>query len=473
MTDFSVGDVIIVDDDEELLCSFEDSLGMRDIVVRKATDADGCLEHVASRSPDVAVIDIGLENPEKDGIWLLGKLHAAVPDVPVIVLTGHSHLEVGVRAMRLGAFGYVEKPVSNQYLFEVILNAVKLARERRKYRRFFAAKHRKPVSLVGETVAASRMIDHLKQQAEKNCRVMLFGPLGSGKKLCGRFLHERSPRRDQPFVVAECRAGSEQLLEEKLFGKAETDGSHWPGLLEQADGGTIYFDEVCNLPVAIQQKLVLALVRGQFSRVGGGDVPKIDCRVVSGTAKDVNLCVRQGQLRKDLFDRLNVVSIKVPPLDARRDDIPKLCEHFVNEFHRSGTFPHRTFSDESLDLLKSMSWPGNVRQLRNVVERVLLTGESGNKVLVEEIRGQDENPLLTSNDSQTELFWKMTLREARNEFERQYLIAQINRCGGNISTAAKYIGMERSALHRKLKGLDVETKALFGGRSAGPKVTHN
>ena len=173
-------------------------------------------------------------------------------------------------------------------------------------------------------------------------------------------------------------------------------------------------------------------------------VPKIDCRVVSGTAEDVEHCIRQGTLRKDLFDRLNVVSIEVPPLDVRRDDIPALCAHFVDEFHRSGALPHRAFNDETLNLLKSMSWPGNVRQLRNVVERVLLNGESEGEVLVDEIRGQDDNPLLTSNDSQTELFWKMTLREARNEFERQYLIAQINRCGGNISTAAKCIGMERS-----------------------------
>ena len=173
--------------------------------------------------------------------------------------------------MRLGAFGYVEKPVSNQYLFEVILNAVELARERRKYRRHLAAMQRKPVSVVGSTVAASRMIDQLQQHAEKNCRVMLFGPLGSGKKHCGRFLHDNSPRRDQPYIVAACSAESEKQLEETLFGKAKKDGSYWPGLLEQADGGTIYFDEVCSLPVDIQQKLVLALVRGQFSRVGGGD----------------------------------------------------------------------------------------------------------------------------------------------------------------------------------------------------------
>ena len=471
MSDYPLGDVVIVDDDEALLDSFEAFLQFRNCAVRKSVDADGCLREFQTAVPDMAVIDLGLEDEDKDGIWLLHNLQANYPDVPVVVLSGYARLDIGVRAMRIGAFDFIEKPVMPAYLFEVVKRTIVVGQERRMNRRLSQALLERPVKIAGSSLAARQMEDTLSQQAEKNCRLMLLGPPGAGKKHAARFIHHMSHRNSKPFVLANCRATSEEAIEKDLFGVALDSGAYIPGKIEQVDGGTIYFDEICALPLAVQQKLVGALVRGKFKRVGGGPVSGIDCRVVSGTAEDIHGYVQNGRLSKDLFERLNVENAGVPPLDVRREDIPELCDHFEEEFHWNCSLMLRGFSDDALDYLKSMNWPGNVRQLRNLVELMLLKNDEGQPVVVEEIDQKIED--LGDAGSQVSMYWKMTLREARNAFERQYLITQINRHGGNISNAAQSIGMERSALHRKLKGLEVETKAHSGGRIAGLKEARN
>ena len=294
---------------------------------------------------------------------------------------------------------------------------------------------------------------------------MLLGAIGTGKQHCARVLHEKSEqRRDKPFVVANCQSPCEDLLEEQLFGKSSKDGYHILGLLEQAQGGTIYFNEVCSLPAAIQSKLVRALVRNRYERKGGGVVWGLDCRVVSGTSHDISRYVEDKLFSRDLFDRLNVVSITIPPLNMRRDDIPELTQHFADCFLKQHGLPNRAFSSDAINVLKTMNWSSSAVELRGFVERLVLSGDPSKPITADDIRRKTSGSNTGSRQTGAEKYLKMKLREARNEFERQYLISQINLCGGNISDAAKNIGMERSALHRKLKGLEVETKSLVSRR---------
>ncbi|MCY4197049.1 MAG: sigma-54 dependent transcriptional regulator [Rhodobacteraceae bacterium] len=465
MSDIPLGEVVIVDDDEDLLATLEGFLTLRNCTVRKATDADGCLELFKKAVPDMAMIDLGLEDPEKDGIWLLQKLQMLQPDVPVVVLSGYARLEIGVRAMRIGAFDFIEKPIMPQYLFEIIKRTIAVGRQRRICRRLRQSMRPEPAQITGSSPPARNLAEAIEQNANKNSRIMLQGAQGSGKRHAARCIHHLSPRSSYPFLVANCRHLPESELEKQLFGETLEKGDYIPGLFEQADGGTIYLDEVCALPMHVQSLLLGTLVRGQFSRSGGGSVSTFDVRVVSGTAMNVEQQIADGNFREDLYNRLNVVSIAVPPLDARRIDIPELCEELIQELSQILGLHPRDISTEALDLLQAMSWPGNIRQLRNLVERLLLTPHDGEPASKNDVSDTEKQSSL-GNDS-LETFWKMTLREARNEFERKYLITQINRHGGNISTAAHAIGMERSALHRKLKGLEVVTRSGSGGRVAG------
>ncbi len=467
MSDIPLGEVVIVDDDEELLDTLEGFLTLRNCSVRKARDAEGCLRLFRAAAPDMAMIDLGLEDAEKDGIWLLQELQALEPDVPVVVLSGYERLEIGVRAMRIGAFDFIEKPIMPQYLFEVIKRTVAVGRGRRNNRRLSEALRPAPVRIAGSSFAAKVLADTLAQHAGSNCRVMVHGPPGAGKEHAARCIHHMSSRNAQPFVTVNCRAGPDEVIEKQMFGQTLNDGGYVPGRLEQVNGGTLYLEEVCALPQETQKKLLGALVRGSFQRAGGGGaVSGIDFRLISGTAQDIERRVEDGLFRKDLYDRLSVAAVHVPPLDARRDDIPDLCVHFAEEFHQNSSFARREFSEAAADALKSLRWEGNIRQLRNLVESVLLRQNGGQPVEADEISERNADSFIMSG-SQIDELWKMTLREARSEFERQYLISQINRHGGNISIAAKSIGMERSALHRKLKGLEVETKYRSGGRVAG------
>ncbi len=459
--------ILLVDDNESLLGSLERFFVRKNIcTVRSSVDADGCLEHInESGPPDVAIVDIGLPSREgKDGIWLIEQLRALHPDLPVVVLSAYN-IDIGVKAMRVGAWGFAQKPIVLEYLWEIIRRATEFGRLARENRQYKAANFNEQTEFVRASVASRKLWDCLEHQANKNCRVMLLGAIGTGKQHCARVLHEKSEqRRDKPFVVANCQSPCEDLLEEQLFGKSSKDGYHILGLLEQAQGGTIYFNEVCSLPAAIQSKLVRALVRNRYERKGGGVVWGLDCRVVSGTSHDISRYVEDKLFSRDLFDRLNVVSITIPPLNMRRDDIPELTQHFADCFLKQHGLPNRAFSSDAINVLKTMNWSSSAVELRGFVERLVLSGDPSKPITADDIRRKTSGSNAGSRQTGAEKYLKMKLREARNEFERQYLISQINLCGGNISDAAKNIGMERSALHRKLKGLEVETKSLVSRR---------
>lgn len=448
------GKIIIVDDDVELLDNLEELLTIRGLEVRKAIDADGCLDLLKSGVPDMAMIDIGLEDEKKDGIWLLQQLMELEPALPVVVLSGYDKLEVGVRAMRLGASDFIEKPIMPQYLLEIIRRTIAMGEDRKRSRRLGAALVPPEVRLSGKSSAIKNMVGKLQKNAEKNCRIMLLGSAGSGKEHTARYIHQISGRQSQPFLSVNCRR---ETVEKQIFGEVSEDNLSL-GFLEQAHEGTIYLDEICAIPINTQKKLVGALVRNQFERIGGSLV-EFDCRVISGSSEDIQSHLENGTLIQDLFDRLQVVTVDVPPLDVRREDIPDLCADLVDDLHRSSGLHRRKFSPEALERLQAMPWPGNIRQLRNLIERLLLQCQDRKTVQIEEVTAVTADSMLGAEAyEQNEILFKMPLREARNEFERQYLTTQIHRHNGNISIAAKSVGMERSALHRKLKGLQIETK---------------
>jgi len=320
--------------------------------------------------------------------------------------------------------------------------------------------------MLGSSTAFKTLKSHLDKVTKSNGRVMLSGPAGSGKELAARFIHSNSNRASAPFVTVTSATIEPERMEEVLFGRETPDRGVEKGLLEQAHGGVIYFDEVAEMPLGTQSKILRVLVDQQFTRVGGVDKVRVDLRVISSTTRDLRAEIAGGRFRQELYDRLNVVPIPVPSLEDRREDIPELTGHFIDLFHRTQGLPARILTGEAEALLQTMQWPGNVRQLRNVIERVLILGDAAGPVDVKELPGQEpagrEDGRLVLGGALATL----PLREARELFEKEYLLTQINRFGGNISRTASFVGMERSALHRKLKSLGVVTTSKSGARMA-------
>jgi two-component system nitrogen regulation response regulator NtrX len=320
--------------------------------------------------------------------------------------------------------------------------------------------------MIGDSAAFRTMIGQLDKVTKSNGRVMLSGPSGVGKEIAARYIHKESNRKDGPFVVVGCASIEPDRMEEVLFGRETPERGVEPGLLEEADGGVIYFDEVADMPLGTQSKILRVLVDQQFLRVGGADKARVDLRVISSTSRNLQEEIAAGRMREELFHRLNVVPITVPSLAERREDIPLLAEYFINDFNRTQGLPLRPLSEEAVTLMQTMPWPGNVRQLRNVIERLLILGEPAGEIEASELPSEEEK---TGDEGRVVLsgvLATLPLREAREAFEREYLLTQINRFGGNISRTAQFVGMERSALHRKLKSLGVVTTNKSGARVA-------
>jgi two-component system nitrogen regulation response regulator NtrX len=320
--------------------------------------------------------------------------------------------------------------------------------------------------MLGASPAYKALKSQLEKVTKSNGRVMLTGPAGSGKEMAARFIHGHSNRSAAPFVSVSSATIEPERMEEVLFGRETTERGIEKGLLEQAHGGVVYFDEVADMPLGTQSKILRVLVEQQFTRAGGNDKVRVDLRVISSTTRDLRTEIAAGRFRQELYDRLNVVPIAVPSLEDRREDIPDLTRHFIDLFHRTQGLPARTLSTEAEALLQTMPWPGNVRQLRNVIERVLILGDGSGPIEARELPGQETPEGDTGRLVLGGAMATLPLREAREVFEREYLLTQINRFGGNISRTASFVGMERSALHRKLKSLGVVTTAKAGGRMA-------
>ena len=383
----------------------------------------------------------------------------------MVIISGHGNIEIAVAAIKQGAYDFIEKPFNIDQLLVVIRRAMETSRLRRENQNL---KRRDVASaeMLGTSAPYRALLSQLDKVTKSNGRVMLTGPAGSGKEVAARYIHAHSARASAPFVTVNCAGVAPDRMEEVLFGRETPDRGIEPGLLEQAHGGVIYFDEVADMPLGTQSKILRVLVDQQFNRVGGTDKVRVDLRVISSTNRDLDQAIKADTFRQELYHRLNVVPIAVPSLEERREDIPLLAEHFIAEFNASQGLPQRALTEDAVALMQTMVWPGNVRQLKNLVERVLILGDGTGPIEARELPGEDENG---GDDGRVVLSGALAtlpLREAREAFEREYLLTQINRFGGNISRTANFVGMERSALHRKLKSLGVVTSAKAGVRIA-------
>ncbi len=453
--------ILIVDDEKDIRELIGDILRDEGYVVRLAGNSDACMAEINAEPPSLMILDIWLKDSRMDGIDILKAVKRDNPDVPVVIISGHGNIEIAVAAIKQGAYDFIEKPFNIDQLMVVVSRAMETARLRREN----ADLRRRDVSsseMFGSSTAYKALKSQLEKVTKSNGRVMLTGPAGSGKEMAARYIHSNSNRASAPFVSVSSATIEPDRMEEVLFGRESAERGIEKGLLEQAHGGVVYFDEVAEMPLGTQSKILRVLTDQQFTRSGGGDKVRVDLRVISSTARDLRLEIGQGRFRQELYDRLNVVPIAVPSLEERREDIPELTRHFVEMFHKTQGLVQRELTSEAEAMLQTMQWPGNVRQLRNVIERVLILGDGAGPIEARELPGQ-ESP--TEQGGRMVLGGAMatlSLREAREVFEREYLLTQINRFGGNISRTAGFVGMERSALHRKLKSLGV-----VGGSKSG------
>ena len=453
-------DILIVDDERDIRELIADILQDEGFQTRTAANSDEAIAALNEAEPSLMILDIWLKDSRMDGIDILKQVKRNNPDVPVIIISGHGNIEIAVAAIKQGAYDFIEKPFNIDQLMVVLNRALETNRLRRENAQLKRGEV-KAAEMLGASAAFKRMRDQLDKLSKSNGRVMLTGEPGAGKELAARYVHAHSPRANAPFIVVPCATIEPERMEEVLFGRESHDRGIEPGLLEQAHGGSIYFDEVSDMPLGTQPKILRVLTEQQFARAGGSDKVRVDLRVISSTNRDLPAEIAAGRFRQELYDRLNVVPLAVPSLADRREDIPMLAAYFMAQVHEEQGLPMRDLSEESAAALQAMDWPGNIRQLRNVIERVLILAEDPGPIRPSELQGQ--GPQQGEGADTLTLGPRITalpLREARELFEREYLLNQINRFGGNISRTAQFVGMERSALHRKLKSLGV-----VGGRA--------
>ncbi|MGR3520918.1 MAG: nitrogen assimilation response regulator NtrX [Roseovarius sp.] len=449
-----MSDILIVDDERDIREVISDILGDEGFDTRLAANSDEAMAAIRSDPPGLLILDIWLKDSQMDGIDILKTVKRDHPDIPVIIISGHGNIEIAVAAIKQGAYDFIEKPFNIDQLLVVIRRGMETSRLRRE-NQALRRRESAPSQMLGGSSSFRALLSQLDKVTRSNGRVMLTGLSGVGKELAARYIHANSARADAPFVTVNCAAVAAERMEEVLFGREAPETGIVQGLLEQANGGVLYLDEVADLPPGTQSKILRVLVDQTFLRVGGGDKVKVDVRVISSTSRDLEIEIAEGRFRRELYHRLNVVPIRVPGLEERREDIPQLAEHFIGLLHETQGLPKRVLSEEAAALLQTMNWPGNIRQLRNLIERVLILGDGGDVISAAELPGEAAAPSEGARVIVSGSVATLPLREAREAFEREYLVTQINRFGGNISRTAEFVGMERSALHRKLKSLGV------------------
>lgn len=453
-------DILIVEDETDIRNLIAGILQDEGYETREAATSDEALAAVRRREPNLVILDVWLKGSSMDGIELLDVLKQNAPDLPIIIISGHGTVETAVSAIRKGAYDYIVKPFKADKLIVTAMRALEAAKLRQENKEL---KHKSPTedALIGESPMIVQLRQKIMRIAGTNSRVLISGASGTGKELIARLIHRQSSRSAGPFKAVNAASMVPERVEEELFGIEGPGGVEKSGLLERAHKGTLYLDEVVDMPLETQGKLLRLLVEQRFQRIGGKDDVQVDVRVITSASRDLAEAVKLGRFREDLYHRLNVMPLEAPPLSERRDDIPALVTHFIRQLSNSTGLPPRMIGDDAMAALQAHDWPGNVRQLRNNVERLLIlaTGEASQPITlstlppeVSVVRGGQ-----APNDS--ERLISLTLRDAREHFEREYLQAQIDRFGGNISRTATFVGMERSALHRKLKSLGLNTSS--------------
>jgi len=452
-------DILIVDDEDDIREGVAGILSDEGHGTRAARNSDEALQAIEARRPQLVFLDIWLQGSRLDGLQILEIVKQQHPNLPVVMISGHGNIETAVQAIKLGAYDFIEKPFKADRLVlvaERALEASRLKREVSDLRARAGASNR----LVGASHAANQLRHVVERVAPANSRVLLSGPPGSGKELSARLIHELSARSSGPFVAINAANITPDSMEEELFGvEANGAGGRKIGALEEAHGGTLYIDEIADMPRETQGKILRVLVDQSFQRVGGAIRVHVDVRIVSSTGRDLAQAIASGAFREDLYHRLAVVPVRVPALSERREDIPALVNYFIEQLSLTTGMPRRAVGDDAMAVLQSHDWPGNIRQLRNNVERMMILASGApDSVITADMLPADVGatiPVLPSGSGGEKLM-SLPLREAREFFERDYLGAQISRFGGNISRTAEFIGMERSALHRKLKSLGID-----------------
>jgi two-component system nitrogen regulation response regulator NtrX len=452
-------EVLVVDDEEDIRDLVSGVLEDEGYSVRSAADSTAALDAIKDRRPSLVLLDVWLQGSRLDGLQLLQYLKKQDSTLPVLMISGHGNLDTAVAAVREGAVDFIEKPFEAGHLLHLVSRATETDRLRRENESLRQQVVHDEV-LSGTSVAINTVRATLKRVAPTGSRVLLTGPAGVGKEVAARTIHQWSTRAKGPFVVVSAAMMTPERVEEELFGVDSDDGSR-PGLLEQAHGGTLFLDEIADMPSTTQAKILRVLTDQSYHRVGGQRPVKVDVRGLSATSRDLAQEIAGGRFREDLFYRLNVVPVRLPPLCERREDIPELANHFLARFASERRIPTPVLSDEAMAALQAHDWPGNVRQLRNIIERTIILAPCERVQRIEADMLPSE--ILESQgsaglSSQAMMIMGSPLREARESFEREYLKIQIRRFSGNISRTASFIGMERSALHRKLKALGIGEK---------------
>mgnify|MGYP001224821223 CR=1 FL=1 len=445
-------EILIIDDNADIRVILDELISEAGYKTRLAANYNQALTEIDKKLPDVAIIDVKLDKGDNDGIELLNHIKSKNKDIPVIIISGHANIEMAINSLKSGAFEFIQKPFDKDRLLNFISRAIEnynLKKENKKLQN----KLFHTFEIIGKSQNINSIKDQIQKLSTSESRVFISGPTGSGKELVARKIHKNSKRSKGPFVILNGALLDTKKYELELFGEEKTDGSISYGALEKSSGGVLLIDEVTEIPLETQSKILRVLIDQKFKRINGNHDIRVDVRIICSSTKDINFEIENGNFREDLFHRFNVFSINLDPLNKRIEDIPLLTDYFLKNM--CDNYNIKPFNIKNNNYLLNYNWPGNVRELRNLIERIVILsrGSDENKILniIKESLTKDEEDIFSIDNSLS-----VPLREARENFEKEYLTTQLKKFGGNISKTAKFVGMERSALHRKLKQLGVK-----------------